>query len=112
MPQHTISEALKACILSLHHDGYKIQHICDILAVKKSFVYKTLALFSNHGVVSNPHKYSHISSRPRILSQADLCFLQASIDHCSTVYLDELQQELFLKHSVHASLLTLIRAIK
>ncbi|KIK90857.1 hypothetical protein PAXRUDRAFT_150972, partial [Paxillus rubicundulus Ve08.2h10] len=64
--------------------------------------YKTLALFSNHGVVSNPH----------ILSQADLHFLQASIDHCCTVYLDELQQELVLKWSFHASLSTLSQAMK
>lgn len=112
MPRHTVSEDLKVFIPALHHDRYKIQKICDILAVKKSLVYKTLALFSNHGVVSNPHKYSHISGRPRILSQADLNFLRASIDHRSTIYLDELQQELFSKHGVQASLSTLTRAVK
>ena len=86
MPQHTVSEDLKIFIPALHHNGYEIQQICDILMVKKSLIYKTLAFFSNHGVVSNSHKYSHISGRPCILSQADLNFVQAVIDHRPTIY--------------------------
>ena len=112
MPRHTVSGDLKVFIPALHHDRYKIQKICDILPVKKSLVYKTLALFLNHGVVSNPHKYSHISGHPHILSQADLNFLRASIDHRSTIYLDELQQELFSKRGIQASLSTLTWAVK
>ena len=48
MPQHTVSEDLKIFIPALHHDGYEIQQICDILMVKKSLIYKTLAFFLNH----------------------------------------------------------------
>jgi transposase len=112
MPLHAVSEDLKTFIPALHHDGYEIQQICDILTIKKSLVYKTLALFSNHGVISNPHKYSHISGHPHILSQADLNFVQAVVDHHPTIYLDELQQELFSKHGVLVSLSTLARAVK
>ncbi|KAF8833340.1 hypothetical protein BDN67DRAFT_875497, partial [Paxillus ammoniavirescens] len=49
---------------------------------------------------------------PRILSQADLIFLQALIDHQHTLYLNELQQELFVKRGVQASISTLARAVK
>jgi transposase len=112
MPRHTVSEDLKTFIPALHHDGYKIQQICDILTVKKSLIYKTLALFSNCGVVSNPHKYSHISGHPRSRSQADLNFVQATVDHRPTIYLNELQQELFSKCGVQVSISTLTRAVK
>ncbi|KAF8837049.1 hypothetical protein BDN67DRAFT_909967 [Paxillus ammoniavirescens] len=96
-PRNVVSEDLKARIPALYHHGYSVQKICNILALKKSLVYNTLALFSKYGVVNNPHSRSCVSGRPRILSQADLIFLQALIDHRHTLYLDELQQGLFVK---------------
>ncbi|KIK73758.1 hypothetical protein PAXRUDRAFT_177577 [Paxillus rubicundulus Ve08.2h10] len=92
-----VSDDLKACIPALHHQGYSVQNICNILALRKSLVYKTLAIFSKCGVINNPHQSSCISSHPHILSQADCYFLQNLIDHRHTLYLDELQQELSTK---------------
>ncbi|KAF8836896.1 hypothetical protein BDN67DRAFT_875818, partial [Paxillus ammoniavirescens] len=49
---------------------------------------------------------------PHILSQADLIFLQALIDHRHTLYLNKLHQELFIKRGVQASISTLAHAVK
>ncbi|KIK98102.1 hypothetical protein PAXRUDRAFT_728162, partial [Paxillus rubicundulus Ve08.2h10] len=76
-----VSDDLKARIPALHRQGYSVENICNILALRKSLVYKTLAIFSKYGVITNPHQSSRISGRPRILSQADLHFLQNLIDH-------------------------------
>ncbi|KAF9232749.1 hypothetical protein BU15DRAFT_80887 [Melanogaster broomeanus] len=112
MPSYNISKDLNARIPALHHDSYSVQQICDLLAIKKTLVYKTLSLFSNYGLVSNPYRYSRVGRHPRLLSQSNLVFIQTVIDHSHTIYLDELQQELFAKQGVHASLSTLARAVK
>jgi hypothetical protein len=50
--------------------------------------------------------------RPRSLSQADLAFITALLDHRRSLYLDELQDELWLKHGVHTTLPTIHRALQ
>ena len=50
--------------------------------------------------------------RPRSLSQADVAFISALLDHCRLLYLDELQDELQLKRGIHTTLLTIHRALQ
>jgi len=99
MPRRTISDDLKARIPALYHDGFKAKQISDILAVKKSLVYKILTLFSNHG---------RAGRHTRILK---LHFLRGAIDRPG-ILLEELQEELFTKRGVRVSLSTLARAVK
>ncbi|KIJ57769.1 hypothetical protein HYDPIDRAFT_61170, partial [Hydnomerulius pinastri MD-312] len=48
----------------------------------------------------------------RILSQQDLAFIRATLDQKQTIYLDELQDLLWMTRQVYASLPTLFRAIR
>ncbi|KAN0101279.1 hypothetical protein V8E55_001263 [Tylopilus felleus] len=96
MPR-AISPDLKTHIPRLYHDGHSIKDICTILGLKKSLVYKTLDLYARFGTVTNPYKYSQVVGRRRILNSADLCFIRTVIQHRSTIYLDELQHELWAK---------------
>ncbi|KAF8552708.1 hypothetical protein OG21DRAFT_1375066, partial [Imleria badia] len=112
MPARTVSQDLRSRIPVLHSKGYSVHQICDLLAVKKTLVYKTLLLFSKYKVTRNPHRYSRLGGRPRILSQADLVFIQAALKRRHTLHLDELQREMFTKRGVHASVSTLARAVK
>ena len=50
--------------------------------------------------------------RPRTPSSADLAFISAIINHRPSVYLDELQDELWLKCNVRSTLPTLSRALE
>lgn len=108
MPPRTVSIDLKAHIPPLHRDGYSIKEICILLDVKKSLVYKTLNLHARYGVVCNPHKYLHVVGRHRVLSIADFSFISSVIAHRNTIYLDELQHELWAKRQVYATLPTLL----
>ncbi|KAF8559466.1 hypothetical protein OG21DRAFT_1370059, partial [Imleria badia] len=103
---------LKACIPVLFREGLSIKEICHQLGIKKSFVYQVLCLYNQFGVVSNPHNYSCAVGCPCSLNQADLAFLSALLDHWRSHYLDELQDELQLKHGVCATLLTLYHALQ
>ncbi|KIJ68870.1 hypothetical protein HYDPIDRAFT_82759 [Hydnomerulius pinastri MD-312] len=111
MPPRTVSIDLKARIPPLFQQGYSVKEICDLLDVKKSLVYKTLDIFDKLGVVSNPHKYSRVIGRQHILSQQDLAFIRATLDQKQTIYLDKLQDLLWMTHQVYASLPTLFRVI-
>ena len=112
MPPHQVSEDLKACIPALHHEGYSVKDICHLLNIKKTLVYKVLSLYQQFGIVSNPFKYSCSMGHPHTLNQVDLVFLSAIIDHQRSVYLDKLQDELWLKQHVHITLLTLSHTIQ
>jgi hypothetical protein len=50
--------------------------------------------------------------RPCSLSQADLACITALLDHCRSLYLDELQDELWLKRGVHITLPTIHCALQ
>jgi hypothetical protein len=60
----------------------------------------------------NPHTYSRVIRRRRILSMADITFISNVVTHRSTIYLDELQHELWEKRQVYATTPTLYRALR
>jgi len=107
MAPRQVSDDLKAQIPALHREGYRVKDICHLLDIKKTLVYRVLKLYSQYGVVSNPHKYSCMIGRPRSLTHADQFFISAIIDHRRSVYLDELWDELWHKRHVHTTLSTL-----
>lgn len=113
MPKHWIPQNVKARIPVLYHDdGLSVKEISSQLGVKKSLVYLVLKLYQQFGVISNVHKYLCTVGRPRSLSQADHAFITALLDHRRSLYLDELQDELWLKRGVHTTLPTIHHALQ
>ncbi|KAF8555329.1 hypothetical protein OG21DRAFT_1571746, partial [Imleria badia] len=114
MPGHrrTVSPNLKAQIPLLYHDNYSVKEICRILCIKKSLFYKTLSLYSRYGTVTNPSKYSLFTGCRRVFSTADITLISTIIQHHGTIYLDELQHELWAKHHKYAMPSTLLRALQ
>jgi hypothetical protein len=107
MPAHIVSNDVKLYIPIRHSEGHTIKHICSLLGVGKTLVYKTLNLYERFGIIYNPHKYSHVVRRHRILSIADTAFIHTTIIHWNTIYLNDLQHKLWDKHCVYATLPTL-----
>jgi hypothetical protein len=108
----SVSADLKARIPVLHHKGYTIQQICDLLGIQKTLVYKTLKLHSRFGIISDPFTFSRAIRRRRILTFADMSFIRAVVKTRRTIYLDELQHELWIKRHRFASIPTLHRALR
>ncbi|KIK81832.1 hypothetical protein PAXRUDRAFT_155163 [Paxillus rubicundulus Ve08.2h10] len=112
MPPHTVSINLKTHIPPLHCDWYSIKEICVLLDVKKTMVSFLMNLHARHGVVCNPHKYSHVVGHHCVLNIAGFSFISAVIAHHDMIYLDELQHELWAKCQVYTTLPTLLQAIQ
>ena len=114
MPEysHIVSSDLKAHIPLLHHEDHSIQQICQILSVKKSFIYKTLSLYSRYGTVTNQNKYSCATGHPQVLTSADIALIYTIIQYQSTIYLDKLQSELWAKHHKDITFSTLLQTLQ
>jgi transposase len=107
-----MGEHLKSQIPVLHHKGFSVKEICHLLSVKKSLVYQVLDRYKQCGVVSNICNYSCAVGCPCSLSQVNLAFLSTLLDHRKSFYLDELQDELWLKRGVHTTISTLHCALQ
>jgi transposase len=110
MPRRTVSRDLKARIPILRHEqGLSVEKICDLLGIKKSLVYQTLAYSRTYGTHYNPNPYR--SGRHRILSPTDVDFIYSLLErrHCS--YIIEIQEELARERGVHVSHTTLLRTL-
>lgn len=106
---HPISKDLKARIPVLRRQGYNVKKISDLLGIKKSTVYQSLAYFRRHGVPYNPH--AHHSGRRRVLLPEDLKLIVALVKRRHCIYLDELQAEVFKIRGVTLSRSTLTRTL-
>ncbi|KAG1908352.1 uncharacterized protein F5891DRAFT_937617, partial [Suillus fuscotomentosus] len=76
-----------------------VKHICHLLGIKKTLVYKVLQLFP----LVSQYCYSN-QGRCRSLTVDDIAFITTILRHHPTIYLDELQQELHSHHGVFVSL--------
>lgn len=111
MPQRYVSQDLKARIPVLFYDqGYSAKEICGILGIKKSLVYQALAYFKAYGVAHNP--LARKSGRRRLLSVADVNLVSALVNRRHTIYLDEIQDELYQERGVFVSIPTLCRTLR
>ena len=111
MPRRTVSHDLKACIPVLFRKGYSMEEICDLLSIKKTLVYTSLSYYQVYSVSYNPHAHQK-AGRPRLLQSVDIRFIQALLDRRQTVYITELQEELYQARKVHVSIPTLLRTLK
>ena len=109
---HSVPLSVKAQVPLLYHDSYSINNICRTLGIKKSLVYKILSFHAKYGTITNPCKYSRLLGRRRVLSSADVSFVSAIVQHCSTIYLDEIQHEIWVKRQKFVTLPTLQRTLQ
>ncbi|KAG1906759.1 uncharacterized protein F5891DRAFT_1125554 [Suillus fuscotomentosus] len=107
MPPHTVSADLKARIPILRRRGHSVKHICHLLGVKKTLVYKVLQLFP----LVSQYRCSN-QGRRHSLTVNDIAFITTILRHRPTIYLDELQQELCSRHGVFVSIPTLFRTFR
>ena len=100
-----ISNDMKTHIPALPYEqGYSDKKSCQLLAIRKTLVYKTLCL-SLPGTTHNTNVQRH--SRPCHLTITDHTFILALLNQQHTVYLDEIQEQLLLCHHVTVSIPTL-----
>ena len=109
MPYHSISKDLKARIPVLQRQEYNMKKICNLLGIRKTLVYCTLAHVRRHGVPYNPH--SRRSGCHRVLSHEDLKLIVALLNRRHCIYLDELQAEVYRIHGTLLSQTTLMRTL-
>ncbi|KAG1811313.1 hypothetical protein EV424DRAFT_1327736 [Suillus variegatus] len=107
MPLRTVSADLKARIPILRRHGHSVKHICHLLGVKKTLVYKVLQLFP----LVSQYRCSN-QGRCRSLTVNDITFITTILRHCPTIYLDELQQELCSCCGVFVSIPMLFRTFR
>jgi transposase len=108
MPTHKVSKDLKAQIPALfHQEGLNIKEICVLLGLKKTVVYQTLSHVRAYGVPYNPQIYN-AGGRKCVLSQADLKFIVALLNHRHSIYVDEIQERLSNEHETFVSITTLL----
>jgi transposase len=114
MPRRHVSRDLKGRIPYLRYvEGFKVKEIERILGIKKSMIYQTLNYHRNFGVTYNPMAFSNFPrGRLRILSSGDLDLVKSLLGQEPTMYLDELQDELFIRRGVVVSVPTLLRSLR
>lgn len=110
MPCCAVLCDLKAHIPVLFQNGYDVKEICDLLGVKKTLAYTTLSHHQLYGNPYNPHACQ--TGHPQLLQPPDIWFLQAILERQQTVYVDELQEELYLAQNIHVLTSTLLHTLQ
>jgi hypothetical protein len=100
-----VSKDIRARIPVLHHEyGYSVQKICVLLGIKKTLAYRTLQLHRSFSVTVESRQMGQRCT----LTTTGISFILALLNHHHTVYLDKIQEALWLRHGVMASTPTLI----
>ena len=109
MPYCAISKDLKAQIPCLRLQGYNMRKICNILGVKKSLIYRSLAHYRRYGIFCNAH--THQPGRHRVLSHKDLKLIVALLNRRHCIYVDEIKAELYSMCGMLLSQMTLLSTL-
>jgi transposase len=104
------SNDLRARVPVLHALGLSIPTICDVLGVKRSFIFKILRLYRKFGVPFNPNGKQ--LGRPRILTGPQLRAFKDLQKNHPMAHQDELQRMFFRHHGVYISLPTISRTLR
>ena len=106
MPCCKVCGDLKAQIPDLFHQHrFKVKEICCILNVKKSVVFQMLSYAYVYGVPYNP--FANKSGQKCLLFVGDIKFIIALLTCRHTMYLDEIQDCLFIERGTSACIVTL-----
>jgi len=111
MPHHHISQDLKAHIPILFYEqDFIAKEICRILGIKKLLVYSSLSYSRAYGVAHNPHVHCK-TGQHWSLDSTDIKFVSSLINQRYTIYLDEIQDELYQHQGIHISVPILCRTL-
>jgi hypothetical protein len=114
MPCRSISLDLCESIPVLFYEqGHSVCAISTILGVKKTFIYDNLKYHHLYGVPYNaaaPPKC--LTGRYQCLSKADQEYIRALIGQCSTIYLDEICDELAWNRGKFVSIQTILYTLQ
>jgi transposase len=107
----SISNDLKARIPALRYEqGFNVKKICQILNIKKTLVYQSLRLHRTLGLAYDPNARRGV--RRRVLTNTDLSFIRMLLNQQHTIYLDEIQEQLYSRRAVKVSIPTLTRTLR
>ena len=110
MPRH--SQDLKACIpILFYKQHFTVKEICKILGIQKTLVYSSLMCFWTYGIAHNPHTLRR-TGRQRLLSSTDIKFIASLVGRRHTIYLNEIQTELYEHREISISVPTLCRTLQ
>ncbi|KAJ7049323.1 hypothetical protein C8F01DRAFT_953354, partial [Mycena amicta] len=105
-----LSHDLTARIPILFHEqALKVEHICELLGVKKSTVYTSLSNYVQYGVAQNPE--ARKAGRHRVLTFSDVNYMKRHLSHRGSTYLDEMQKALDNVRDTDVSISTISRTI-
>ena len=101
------SNDLKARVPILYfREGYKVKDICRILGLGKTLVYECIQNYVRH------HRHHSLYwGRPRLVKHAHVNFVRQLLSTRHSLYLDELQTELFQAFHIRFSLSTISRTL-
>jgi transposase len=114
MPRRHVSGDIKDRIPYLRYvEQFSVKEIGRILGVRKTLIYDTLANYQKYGVTYNPTAYTNFSrGRRRKLDSVDLRFIWALLNQEPCMYLDELQDQLWIRRNVFVSIPSLLRTLR
>ena len=105
MPCH--SQDLKACIpILFYKQHFTVKKICKILGIQKTLVYSSLMCFWTYGIAHNSYTLRR-TGRQCLLSSTDIKFIASLVGQRHTIYLDEIQTELYEHWEISIFVLTL-----
>ena len=110
-PRPRLSRDLKDRVPVLfYNQHFSVNEICDILSVKKSFVYQTLRYFRQYGVSHNVN--AGRGGWPRKLTTIDVKYINNMVKKRRSCFLDEIQHDLFEARGSVVSITTLYRTLQ
>jgi transposase len=114
MPRRHVSGDIKNRIPYLRYvEQLSVKEIARILGIQKTLIYDTLAKYQRYGVTYNPTVYATFSGgRGRKLDAVDVQFIRALLYQEPCMYLDELQDELWIRRGVLVSISCLRRTLR
>jgi cob(I)alamin adenosyltransferase len=56
--------------------------------------------------------FARHTGRPRLLNSTDIQFIEALVEQCHTIYIDEIQERLLLQRDIWVSFTTLVRTMR
>jgi len=106
-----ISQQLREwMVIWWYEEHKKASEIALLAGCSESTVYQILCLHCDFGQVNNP--YCRQWGQPRTLEQGDMHYIHSILEANPTLYVDEIQQQLFEVQDVEVSIATIFCALQ
>lgn len=110
MAPHLSTEMRSNVVIWRFHQQRPVADIAQLAHCTETTIYRILRYHRQYGQISNP--FARTRGRPRLLSTADLTYLQSVLVANPSLYLDELQEKLLLARNCDISIATISRALR